>query len=30
MKLFLNQTYKWTFDDEPEDEKPIVVELEKE
>jgi A1 cistron-splicing factor AAR2 len=28
MKLFLNETYKWTFDDEPDDEKPIVVELE--
>ncbi|CAF1381910.1 unnamed protein product [Adineta steineri] len=28
MKQFLNETYKWTFDDEPEDEKPIVVELE--
>ena len=27
MKEFLNQTYQWTFDDEPEDEKPIVVEL---
>jgi len=27
MKLFLNQTYQWTFDDEPEDEKPIIVEL---
>jgi A1 cistron-splicing factor AAR2 len=28
MKQFLNETYKWTFDDEPEDEKPIIVELE--
>jgi A1 cistron-splicing factor AAR2 len=27
MKLFLNETYQWTFDDEPEDEKPIIVEL---
>ncbi|CAF1019353.1 unnamed protein product [Rotaria sordida] len=27
MKQFLNETYKWTFDDEPEDEKPIIVEL---
>jgi len=28
MKIFLNETYQWTFDDEPEDEKPIIVELE--
>ncbi|CAF0772006.1 unnamed protein product [Adineta ricciae] len=27
MKKFLNETYKWTFDDEPDDEKPIIVEL---
>lgn len=27
MKQFLNETYKWTFDDEPEDEKPIIVEV---
>lgn len=27
MKQFLIETYKWTFDDEPDDEKPIVVEL---
>jgi hypothetical protein len=27
MKQFLNETYKWTFDDEPDDEKPIIVEL---
>ncbi|CAF2865417.1 unnamed protein product [Rotaria sp. Silwood2] len=30
MKQFLNETYKWTFDDEPEDEKPIIVELDNE
>lgn len=30
MKQFLNETYKWTFDDEPEDEKPTIVEIEKE
>ena len=27
MKDFLKETYQWTFDDEPEDEKPIIVEL---
>jgi len=27
MKQFLNEKYKWTFDDEPDDEKPIIVEL---
>ena len=30
MKQFLNETYQWTFDDEPDDEKPVLVELEKE
>ena len=28
MKAFLQQTYQWTFEDEPEDEKPVLVELE--
>lgn len=27
MKRFLQQTYRWTFDEEPDDEKPVVVEL---
>ena len=27
MKKFLYETYHWTFDDEPEDEKPIIVEF---
>ena len=27
MKDFLKDTYQWTFDDEPDDEKPIIVEL---
>lgn len=27
MKDFLRETYQWTFDDEPEDEKPTIVEL---
>ncbi|UJR22165.1 hypothetical protein I4U23_025229 [Adineta vaga] len=30
MKQFLNETFKWTFDDEPDDEKPIIVELDNE
>ena len=25
MKEFLHETYQWTFDDEPDDEKPVVV-----
>lgn len=28
MKVFLQQTYQWTFEDEPDDEKPVLVELE--
>lgn len=27
LKIFLFETFRWSFDDEPEDEKPIVVEL---
>jgi hypothetical protein len=27
MKQFLNETYQWNFDDEPDDEKPVIVEL---
>ncbi|CAF1155615.1 unnamed protein product [Rotaria magnacalcarata] len=27
MKQFLHETYNWAFDDEPEDEKPVIVEL---
>jgi A1 cistron-splicing factor AAR2 len=27
MKQFLTETYQWNFDDEPDDEKPIIVEL---
>lgn len=30
MKNFLNETYSWTFDDEPDDEKPVIVELNQE
>jgi len=26
MKQFLSETYQWTFEDEPDDEKPVVVE----
>ncbi|CAF3636117.1 unnamed protein product [Rotaria sp. Silwood1] len=30
MKQFLYDTFQWRFDDEPDDEKPIIVELDKE